>query len=101
MAKRVKFPSIEAVARELRLINANVECSEHDEGCDVRLQVYPDGRWVVRYGDASYDLDHAGYWGASTIPGVVKGVVKRFNSRDVARSLIDDVVNDYVQSGEV
>ena len=84
----MRFPSIAAVASELRGINANVE-TDLDEGCDVRLQVYPDGQWHVRWGDSSYDQDHHGYWGASSVPGVVAGVVRRFNSRDVARDLLD------------
>lgn len=79
----MRFPSIKNVAKELRLINANVE-----NECDVRLQVYDDGKWVVRSGDASYDTDHNGYWGASCIPGVVNGKVMRFNSKNVASELI-------------
>jgi hypothetical protein len=82
----VKFPSIAEVAAVLRNLNANVEAD--GEGCDVRLQVYSDGEWAVRWGDSSYDTDHRGYWGASSIPGVVRGTVKRFDSRDVARDLI-------------
>lgn len=35
--------------------------------------------------DSSYDLDHRGFWGASSVPG--SGA--RFSSRDVARDLID------------
>lgn len=33
---------------------------------DVRLQVY-DGGWVVSSGDAQYDTDHPGHWGASSV----------------------------------
>ena len=33
------------------------------EGLEVRLQVYPDGAWAVRYGDPGYDADHHGYFG--------------------------------------
>ena len=80
----MRFPSIAAVAARLRDISMNVEGE-----CDVRLQVYPDGEWAVRWGDSQYDQDHRGYWGASSVPGVVRGTVKRFNSRDVARDLID------------
>lgn len=80
----MKWPSLEDVTRELELLNANVE----DE-CDVRLQVYDDGLWVVRYGDASYDLDHHGFWGASSIPGVVDGEVVDFDAKETAKDLIE------------
>lgn len=36
-------------------------------GADVRLQVVDDG-WELHFGDASYDTDHNGYWGASSLP---------------------------------
>lgn len=83
-----KWPSIHDVAYALRGINANVECSE-EEGCDVRLQVWDDGEWAVRWGSSDYDQDHRGFWGASSVPGVVNGKVQRFDSRAVARDLIE------------
>jgi len=87
----MKFPSIRDVARELSDINANVESDDDiwsNCGCDVRLQVYPDGQWCVRVGLADYDQDHRGYWGADRVPGVFQGKVQRFNSTEVARDLI-------------
>ena len=88
----MRFPSILAVAQELRMINANVEGE-----CDVRLQVYEDGAWWIRYGDSSYDQDHRGYWGASCIPGCggKNCRPRRFRSRDVARDLIDQVKDSW------
>ena len=81
----MRFPSIKDVASELRLINANVEGE-----CDVRLQVYEDGKWVVRSGLSDYDQDHQGYWGASMVPGYVNTVSGRwrFNSTTIARDLL-------------
>jgi hypothetical protein len=76
----MKFPSIASVAAELRAINANVEGY-----CDVRLQVYDDGQWAVRYGDSQYDTDHRGWWGYSSVPGDGR----RFNSTDMARDLVN------------
>lgn len=55
------------------------------EGCDVRLQVYEDGSWAVRSGDASYDQDHRGYIGASSVPGHDR----KFDARAIARDLLD------------
>lgn len=75
----MRFPSIREVASELRAINDYVE-----NECDVRLQVYPNGSWAVRFGSADYDLDHTGYWGASCVPG--NG--KRFASYVIAADLL-------------
>jgi hypothetical protein len=88
----MKFPAIKDVADELRLINCNVEGE-----CDVRLQVYEDGLWVVRYGASDYDQDHRGFWGASCLPGVSPqtGKVQRCNSYDIARELIEQVRDQY------
>lgn len=97
----MKRPSIKDVAAELRFINANVECDSSELGsgyCDVRLQMYENGIWVMRHGLSDYDHDHRGYWGASCIPGIQNGVVKRFNSREVAKDLINQVEDHYTQS---
>jgi hypothetical protein len=93
------WPTIKEIAQELRDINANVEAPDYnqredwDNYVDVRLQVLgDDGRtpdWILHVGDASYDTDHHGYWGASSLPGVYRGVVRRFNSYDIARDLLD------------
>jgi hypothetical protein len=93
----MKFPSIANVANDLRAINQNVE-SDDEHGCDVRPQVYLDGQYIVRAGDAQYDQDHRGFWGASTIPGVVKGKVRRFDSRAIARDLIEQCREAYADS---
>jgi hypothetical protein len=84
----MKFPSIRDVARELRLINANVEGE-----CDVRLQVWDDGKCVIRYGDSQFDQDHQGYWGSSNIPGCggKNCQPRRFNSIAVAKELLEQV----------
>lgn len=34
---------------------------------DVRLQIGPDGSYCFHSGDASYDQDHRGFWGAGTV----------------------------------
>lgn len=34
---------------------------------DIRLQVYDDGSWTLHTGDACYDTDHSGAWGAATL----------------------------------
>ena len=34
---------------------------------DVRLQLQANGSFVVHFGDPSYDQDHRGFWGSSSI----------------------------------
>lgn len=80
----MKWPRIKDVASELEGINANVEGE-----CDVRLQVWSDGQWRVRYGDPGYDRDHSGFWGAGSVPGVVDGEEQDLDAHDLARELIE------------
>lgn len=90
----MKFPTVSELATELRAINRNVECDPggdwaNSTGCDVRLQVYPDGQWAVRWGSSDYDQDHRGYWGASVIPGVVRGIEIDFDAEEIAQDLLE------------
>ena len=60
--------------------------------CDVRLQVYAGGGgWDLHSGDSSYDQDHRGYWGSSSVTG------HRFNSTDTARDLIEQCKEMHAQ----
>lgn len=58
------WPTIDEVAEEIRLHNFKIDDLD---GLDIRLQIYPSGLWWIRYGDASYDTDHNGYWGAAIL----------------------------------
>ena len=92
--KKQPWPSVAAVAEELRGVNANVEGE-----CDVRLQVH-DGEplsWRIRYGDASYDQDHRGSWGAGSVPGVVRGRTSRFDSVALAKDLLEQAKDMHAQ----
>lgn len=55
----------------VRVVTAGVkqvaEGLEPGNECDIRLQLYPDGDWAIRWGSSDYDQDHRGYWGASTV----------------------------------
>jgi hypothetical protein len=93
----MRFPSINDVAAELRVINKNtLEPDDADEGIDVRLQVYLDSRWEIRGGASDYDQDHHGYWGASSVPGNNR----RFDSKDVARDLIEQAREHKATGGD-
>ena len=58
---------IDEVSRHLSDCLADArQCEEG--GMDVRLRVF-DGGWWLNAGDAQYDDDHRGYWGAATLLG--------------------------------
>jgi hypothetical protein len=65
----VKLPPALLVAEEIR--RAQWYCSpEHNDNCvDIRLQLSGCGRWHLHVGDASFDLDHRGHWGSSSVSG--------------------------------
>jgi hypothetical protein len=50
-----------------------------------------DGSWGIHTGDASYDLDHRGHWGASSLS-------RRSNCTEVARDLIEQARESYAMS---
>lgn len=82
---RITFPSVESVATALAGVKATF--AREEDGVDVRLQV-TQGGWGVLSGDAQYDTDHRGYWGASYLD-------KESNVRDVARELIAEAREDF------
>lgn len=93
----MRFPKIDEVAAELRAINKQESAPDGDDGgIDVRLQVYPDGNWAVRWGSSDYDQDHRGYWGASSVPGDNR----RFDSKATARDLIDQAKDHRAQGDD-
>lgn len=91
---RARFPSIKDVAAALLAVKADVGDVETDEdgeqGIDVRLQI-TEGGWDVHSGDAQYDTDHRGYWGAGWVS-------QGTNVRELARELIAEAKDDEAQS---
>jgi len=99
----MRFPSIKDVSRALRNVENRYSRNElgmndspEDPSIDVRLQVYPGGDWDIHTGDASYDQDHSGYWGCSSIPA--EG--RRFDSKSIARDLLEQAKDDRAFRGE-
>lgn len=76
------------------IVSWNVNEDQMDEagenyGLDVRLQVENDGNWSLHTGDAQYDTDHRGFWGAGTlVPDMTKAAI-----RELARELIDEAAS--------
>lgn len=73
---------IPPVSQIVRILRAEQRILRGDAGIDwpvdVRLQVTDDG-WGIHTGDAQYDVDHSGHWGASSFdrdstPEDLKGV---------------------------
>ena len=54
---------VQDVLAELACIRDSMEDSEP---VDVRVQI-DEGQCFVHYGDAGFDTDHSGYWGASSV----------------------------------
>jgi hypothetical protein len=79
--KAYQYPTVKELAA--RLAEAKY-CAvwEHFPSFDVRLQVLPSG-WRVWTGDAQYDTDHRGVWGAGEVD-------RTTNCRALARALLDE-----------
>lgn len=78
------------------------DSDEDCDGCescqvDVRLQVYPDGDWAIRTGSSDYDLDHRGYWGASSIAPSDSDEMTRALARDLIGQALDACAEDTSQ----
>lgn len=96
------FPTVEDMLPFLLSLPARVEPgmveSDNDTpSIDVRLQVWPSGQWTMHSGDACYDADHAGFWGASC----VTADDTTESLRETAKQLRDDAMEDAYQAGEV
>lgn len=78
--------------RHLQIRRDHYEADLEGGSVDVRLQVYPDGQYAIRTGDASYDLDHNGYWGSASLPW------RNCNLTDIARDLIDQARDHHAQT---
>jgi hypothetical protein len=62
---------VEGIRDIVRTAQGYIEPCCDDEDCEchfnaVRLQIH-EGTWAVHTGDASYDQDHRGFWGASSV----------------------------------
>lgn len=57
---------------------------------DVRLQLSANGSFDVHTGDPSYDTDHRGFWGASTLSRDADDL----ELQDVALELVEEAIED-------
>lgn len=84
------FPTIKDLARALAATKRANFPSNDWVDIDVRLQVGERG-WSVHTGDPSYDQDHRGFWGASSMDG-------RTNCYDLAKDLIDQARDAHAEA---
>ena len=83
----MQTPTIMEVAQALHAVVRTALSETHSRDIDVRLQVYENGEWAIRYGPSDYDQDHRGYWGAASVHYGMDVVWLE----DVARHLIEQV----------
>ena len=87
----MQFPTTDEVVNEMAaMLDVLVD---NGVDLDVRLQVLDDGTWHLHYGDAQYDTDHHGDWGASTITVGMR----RKELADIASDLIDQAADHHAQ----
>ena len=86
----MKMPSIDDVAQ--RLFNIKQMYTSDDE-IDVRLQVYKNDKWMIHTGDACYDTDHTGHWGAGEVD-------RHTNCRELAKDLISQCAESAVEAAQ-
>jgi len=63
---------------------------DREGGIDVRLQIQEDGSWSIHAGDAQYDTDHTGYWGASMVDS-------DSDAGEVVLDLVGQAMSDFAQ----
>jgi hypothetical protein len=92
----------------LRLMDIREECTtpaDYEDGgrtvdeegceCDVRLQLHSLDSYAVRFGDSSYDQDHRGYWGASSVNNADTDEDLASTAEDLLEQALDDAaMND-------
>lgn len=62
----------------------------HNGFLEVRLQWF-NGTWDLHWGDPSFDYDHRGYWGSTSL----MGDEKPGDFTQLAKDLIEDMEYDY------
>ena len=82
---------IASVIRDIRdNLDFDEETEEEERYCDIRLQFWPDGDWAVHSGDSSYDQDHRGFWGCSSVSEDTSDV----DIKNIVSNLTEQVMED-------
>jgi hypothetical protein len=95
------FPTREELAREIRALVKHLAAdgiqSTDEDPIELRLQIYPNGRWALRWGAPDYDPDHKGWWGSSFLP---PPSALRGDFYAVAAELLDQAAEQAAMSDE-
>ena len=78
---------VKALAADLLSAAEYANPADNGDCVDVRLR-YHNGDWSLLTGDASYDQDHRGYWGCSS----VSSETTADDARQIAEQLVEDVL---------
>ena len=81
--------TLESVYAELDFENMDIHHGEDQAYLDVRLRVH-DGSFGILTGDSSYDQDHRGFWGSSSL-------AVDSDLEDVADDLVEQALDDQAQ----
>ena len=91
---------VDEVVSELKDIRDDLAATPSEDGVeseddfmDVRLQVLDNGSWLIHTGDASYDTDHHGSWGADEIDATMTDE----ELQNIAQGLIDQAADMQAQ----
>ena len=83
------LPTIEEVYDDLVGVRKEIEGYGDVPDTDVRLQVH-EGSWSLHSGDAQYDTDHRGYWGAASVSVDDTNATLRQTAKDLIRQVEED-----------
>ncbi len=94
----MRFPTIKELTAEVEAYSRDLAAYDEADLMDgdgevygeIRLQVTDSG-WSVQTGDPSYDLDHRGFWGASSI----EPDASYAQCREIAKGLIEEARDAY------
>ncbi len=67
IAKEIAPPRISDVQVAAFLAEVKAMLTPENPETDVRLRVFEDGSYTTHFGAPDFDLDHRGYWGASSV----------------------------------
>ena len=93
-----ELPSKDTIAHELRGVRDFLRRNRLEE-TDVRLQVLDNGDWAVHSGDASYDTDHRGSWGAAGVQSTDTDADLTATAEDLLAQVADSVAQEETLHG--
>jgi hypothetical protein len=94
---RFRGPKRREVAEALRDLDWSFP-DETTEDIAIRLQVFRDGDWCLHQGEAGFDTDHRGVWGASEVRCRKDGRLGINAAGELARDLLEQARDQWRQT---